>query len=131
MKKLAVVLAALLLACVFVGCGASTLLPNSSWKGDWGANHGDAYEVWSFKDDNTVTYTVYTKDGKVSGSVLSATWALADDDVLTISGGNATGIWGVFRVEVTLKELKLYKFNVLKNDYSEEPTFVLEKYNDK
>ena len=131
MKKLAIVLAALLLACVFVGCGASTLLPNSSWKGDWGVAHDNAYEVWSFKDDNTVTYTVYTKDGEVTGSVVSATWALADDDVLTISGGNATGIWGVYRVEVSFKELKLYKYDVNKLDYSEEPTFVLEKYNDK
>lgn len=127
MKKLAIVLAALLLACVFVGCGASALLPNSDWKGDWGSAHDDAYEVWSFKDDNTVTYTIYTKAGNVTGSVLSANWTLADD-ILTISGGSAIGIWGVYRVEVNLKELKLYEFKLSTQQYSDTPTFTLERY---
>ena len=127
MKKLAIVLAALLLASVFVGCNPSAMLPNSSWKGDWGEAYGNAYEVWTFNEDNTVDYTVYTKDGEVKTSTVSADWVLVDD-ILTISGGYATGIWGVYRVEVTLSTLKLYEYDVFKQDYAEEPTYTLERY---
>lgn len=127
MKKLAIVLAALLLASVFVGCNPGAMLPNSSWKGDWGEAHDNAYEVWTFNEDNTLGYTVYTKDGEVSTSTLTASWALVDD-ILTVSGGNATGCWGVYRVEVTLSTLKLYEFDLSKQDYVEEPTFTLERY---
>ena len=127
MKKLAIFLAALLFACVFVGCNPSSMLPNSSWKGDWGVDYDNTYEVWTFNDDNSVDYTVYTKDGEVETSTVSATWFLVED-ILTISGGNATGIWGVYRVEVSLSKLKLYKFDISKQDYAEEPTYTLERY---
>lgn len=49
MKKLAIVLAALLLACVFVGCavGEKALL------GKWEYDYGTGKEYWEFNEDGT------------------------------------------------------------------------------
>ena len=55
MKKLAIVLAALLLASVFVGCGtpAKELL-NTAWEVKWGGN--GSYSLLVFAEEDVVTY---------------------------------------------------------------------------
>lgn len=123
MKKLAIVLAALLLACVFVGCNPGTMLPNTAWKGDWGIDYGNTYEIWTFNDDGTMTYAIYSEDGIMDGVPLSAEWVY-ENDILTISGSGVGGIAGEYRVEMTLKELNLYVGD------SEEPEFSLVRYNE-
>lgn len=53
MKKLAIVLAALLLACVFVGCavGEKALL------GKWVYDYGSGKDFWEFKEDGKFNFS--------------------------------------------------------------------------
>lgn len=53
MKKLAVVLAALLLACVFVGCGA---IGKKAFLSEWNVVWSYGTETWTFNDDDTFTW---------------------------------------------------------------------------
>ena len=87
MKKLAIVLAALLLACVFVGCGAGNMLKNTTWTVDkpWGG-----YDVvkFEFKEDNAVAL--------YEGSHVSdLTWS-CDGFTLTIMNGES--VWGEYTI---------------------------------
>ena len=118
MKKLAIVLAALLLASVFVGCNPSLTIPGSTWKQDGGDG---SFAVWTFEEDGTLVYDYFDKEGKkVDVWSGKGAWALADDSILVVVG--LKGIVGEYRVEVGVNKLSLYKGDV------EEPTIILERY---
>ena len=103
MKKLAIVLAALLLASVFVGCdvlGSKALI--GTWKYQYG--EGDNYSTWTFKDDGTF-------DWKEGASIDSGKWVY-DDVNLTISDFKLSydGVWALDFVSGTEVELTLVSF---------------------
>ena len=103
MKKLAIVLAALLLASVFVGCdvlGSKALI--GTWKYQYG--EGDNYSTWTFNDDGTF-------DWKEGASIDSGKWVY-DDVNLTISDFKLSydGVWALDFVSGTEVELTLVSF---------------------
>ena len=103
MKKLAIVLAALLLACVFVGCdvlGSKALI--GTWKYQYG--EGDNYSTWTFNDDGTF-------DWKEGVNIDSGKWVY-DDVNLTISDFKSSydGVWALDFVSGTEVELTLVSF---------------------
>ncbi len=89
MKKLAIVLAALLLACVFVGCDA---LGSKAFLGEWKASWSYGDETWEFKDDGTFTW----KDPWTVNNPSSGEWVY-DGVNLTISNFKKSydGVWAV------------------------------------
>ena len=93
MKKLAIVLAALLLACVFVGCGASNVLKNTTWTVDkpWGG-----YDVVKFEFKENDAVTLYE-----GAHVTDLTWS-CDGFTLTIMDGE--DLYGEYTVEFTGKD---------------------------
>ena len=122
MKKLAIVLAALLLACVFVGC---SVLTEEALLGKWKQNDtsGD-YAIWTFNEDKTLGYDYYEYNKSTQDWSKRTDWSgtgkwVVTDNILTIT--ELGGIVGEYKVEVG-NELKLYKGD------AEEPTIILEKY---
>lgn len=122
MKKLAIVLAALLLACVFVGC---SVLTEEALLGKWKQNDtsGD-YVIWTFNEDKTLGYDYYEYNKSTKDWSKRTDWSgtgkwVVTGNILTIT--ELGGIVGEYKVEVG-NELKLYKGD------AEEPTIILEKY---
>ena len=100
MKKLAIV-ALVLVAMSFVGCGLSSQLIGT-WERTWttaGLEYGDRYE---FKANGDFTYSYFYGDEDLDG--YSGTWS-ADGDQLTlvVNGEEATG-----KVEVDGDTMKMY-----------------------
>ena len=101
MKKLAIVLVALLLACVFVGCGAANMLKGTQWYEVYTYGGVTYKETWSFEDENVFKFTKATLEN--SGLVndpetYEGTWSTEGVDILVtdISGqGGVTGKWTV------------------------------------
>lgn len=52
MKKLVVVALALVIACVFVGCGTGALLEGTQWEEIYTEESVTYRDVWSFEKDN-------------------------------------------------------------------------------
>ena len=57
MKKLAIVLAALLLACVFVGCGAANVLKGTQWYEVYTDKLVTYKDTWSFEEGDVFKWT--------------------------------------------------------------------------
>ena len=95
MKKLAIVLAALLLASVFVGCGtpAKELL-NTAWEVKWGGN--GSYSLLVFAEEDVVTYQDFdVSDISNSGSFVGTWEAVGTTVKIEIGVSALKGTWNV------------------------------------
>jgi hypothetical protein len=103
MKKLAIVLAALLLASVFVGCGAANLLVGTKWDVKFGANN---YGRFDFQKDNVCKYYWAAVEDSVKNeevTPLDYTWA-ADGNLIQIYDTNGD-LYGEYEVEIKGNEM--------------------------
>ena len=105
MKKLAVVLAALLLACVFVGCdvlGEKTLL------GTWEYNYGSGKEYWEFKEDGIFVW----KEGTPNAvNDVTGKWVYNNPEItITDFRKSYDGVWSIDFVSATEMKWTIVKF---------------------
>lgn len=112
MKKLAIV-ALVLVAMSFVGCGLSSQLIGT-WERSWetaGKEYGDRYE---FKRGGDFVYTYFVGEEDVDG--YSGTWSAEDDQLTLVVGGeSATG-----KVEVDGDTMKMYYTDELYFTYTKK-----------
>ena len=103
MKKLAIVAVALVLAMVFVGCGAVSLLAGSSWDTQW--KYGD-WARFEFLEDGVCTYyeaaTQEMLDDVLPTNVLN--WA-ADGNQLSLTFAVSGGKYGTYTVVIKGNEM--------------------------
>lgn len=106
MKKLAIVLAALLLACVFVGCDA---LGSKALLGKWEYDYGSGKEYWEFKDDGTFTHGESKSVNDNGGN-----WVYTAPEV-TISNfaSSYNGVWTVDFVSADEMKWTIVKYDDL------------------
>ena len=108
MKKLAIVAVALVLAMVFVGCSASSLLPGSTWDYIWsGTSLAGNSTRFVFEADGVLKTSDCTLvDGEVfySTNNKEGEWTL-DGDVLTIANHSLSynGEWTI--TSINMKEM--------------------------
>ena len=103
MKKLAIVLAALLLACVFVGCGAANLLVGTKWDVKFGELN---YGRFDFQKDGVCKYYWASIESSVKNEEvkpLDYTWA-ADGNLLQIYDTKGD-LYGEYEVEIKGDEM--------------------------
>ena len=111
MKKLAIVAVALVLAMVFVGCSASSLLPGSTWDYIYNGTSlaGDATRFVFEADGVLKSSDCVLLDGEVAYSVnyKEGEWSL-DGDILTIANHSLSynGEWTITSINMKTMEWK-------------------------
>ena len=109
MKKLAIVAVALVLAMVFVGCSASSLLPGSTWDYIYSGTSASGQATrFVFEADGvlkTQDCTLLLGEVAVSNNQKEGEWLL-DGDVLTISNHSTTynGEWTITSINMKTME---------------------------
>ena len=108
MKKLIVVALALVIACVFVGCGAGALLEGTQWYEEY-TNDGVTYrEDWSFEKDNVLKFSKVVGGGDVNDPAIGVQ-QVNDSNILEITAEeNVTkilGIVGTWHIDMGTKDL--------------------------
>lgn len=109
MKKLIVVALALVIACVFVGCGAGALLEGTQWYEEY-TNDGVTYrEDWSFEKDNVLKFSKTVVGGGDVNDPAIGVWQVNDSNILEITAEeNVTkilGIVGTWHIDMGTKDL--------------------------
>ena len=86
MKKLIVVALALVIACVFVGCGAGALLEGTQWEEIYTEESVTYRDVWSFKKDNVFEFSHNVLNGSDVNDPSFGRWTVNPaENVLEIS----------------------------------------------
>ena len=100
MKKLEIVLAALLLACVFVGCGPVNMLKGTQWYEEYEWQKTNWKDTYSFEAEGVFKYTHEQIDEGVANDpkTHTGTWATEGVDILITDIDGQSGVTGTWTV---------------------------------